>query len=968
MDFGRWDMILLFLFPALINIGMFVYVTLFLPRNRTNFAFSIFVLFLGLWQVADGFIRLSVTGELAHEWFRVAWALSLFVTPFAIDFILNSGNFRKRSGGIIFISQFFPSLICMILIILRMDHYKIIASSYWYWIGEPKPTGITLMIYFWMTLQSLFMLTLLWINYKREKRGSIIRRQAAILAIGFTVPVLSGIVSKTLFPFIMGWNTVPITTFLFTFFSIAMLIAMRKYRLLDYSPREQWDKIVQTMQEGLLIVNNKDEVMYANHAFCELLGYDFKEIKGKAASELFLEEGDMHHMLQSAIDKGGKCELQLRKKSGDKIWISLSASPYIDRNGAEIGFIGILTDINTLKVAETRFRALIENAGDIIAMTDKEGNVIYASPALEKITGFTLEDMKGKPSFAIMHPDQIEDSKAVLKKLLENPGVPIPRSNRFLHKNGHYVWLEGTVINLLHDPNIAAIVSNYRDISEKKEIEHKMDQNAKWFKAMMQYGSDACVVMDAESNIQYMSPNNERILGYTVEELVKNRDYEGAHPEDKQMLRDTMAKTTSLPGETVNFEWRRWHKSGKWIWLEGHVTNLLHDPDIKGLVLNYRDITERKLAEEKLIRSERIYKTIASSITGTVIVLLDTDYRYLLLEGDLVEKLGYKKSALLGNKAKDVIPPERFEIAKKDLERVFNGEYFTTEDNRNGMDIITRYVPLLDDHNMVYQALIVTIDVTQIRESQREIALLNKSLEAKVAERTEQLELANKELESFSYSVSHDLRAPLRAIHGYTQILQGDYADKLDDEGKRLMNRVLINSRKMGQLIDELLTFSRLGKKELSRHAYNMKDMVVSVVNELKSAEPGRDITVHIMDLPDVDSDSATIRQVWTNLISNAIKYTKLKPQAIIDIGYSEEHDEVTYYVKDNGAGFDMDYKDKLFGVFQRLHSEEEFEGIGVGLAIVQRIVLKHGGKVWAEGKENHGATFYFCLNKIKKQ
>jgi light-regulated signal transduction histidine kinase (bacteriophytochrome) len=331
----------------------------------------------------------------------------------------------------------------------------------------------------------------------------------------------------------------------------------------------------------------------------------------------------------------------------------------------------------------------------------------------------------------------------------------------------------------------------------------------------------------------------------------------------------------------------------------------------------------------------------------------------------MIEKFGYQRSALLGNKAKDVVPPERFEAAKKDLERVFNGEYFTTEGNRNGMDIITRYVPLHDENNKVYQAIVVTIDVTQMRDSQREIAALNKTLEAKVRERTSQLEIANKELESFSYSVSHDLRAPLRAIHGYTQILHGDYADKLDDEGRRLMNRVLINTRKMGQLIDELLTFSRLGKKELSKHTFSMKELVLSVVNEQKATEPGRNITFNIADLPGVASDSTTIRQVWTNLVSNAIKYTRLQPEAVVDIGYTETEHEVTYYIRDNGAGFDMDYRDKLFGVFQRLHSEEDFEGIGVGLAIVQRIILKHGGKVWAEGRENEGATFYFTLNKI---
>lgn len=252
----------------------------------------------------------------------------------------------------------------------------------------------------------------------------------------------------------------------------------------------------------------------------------------------------------------------------------------------------------------------------------------------------------------------------------------------------------------------------------------------------------------------------------------------------------------------------------------------------------------------------------------------------------------------------------------------------------------------------------------RIQEQTNEITLFNQDLEQKIIERTREMELANKELEAFSYSVSHDLRAPLRAIHGYMNILEEEYLDKLDDEGKRLLSVVVRNAQKMGQLIDDLLAFSKLGRRELIKSQVSMNDMVSMVWEELRKNEGKRDIELILHDLPEALADSTTIRQVWTNLISNALKYSRNREHAVIEIGAEEKEDMLVYYVKDNGAGFDMQYYNKLFEIFQRLHSTNEFEGTGVGLAIVQRIVLKHRGRIWASAEPDKGAVFYFSLAK----
>ncbi len=241
---------------------------------------------------------------------------------------------------------------------------------------------------------------------------------------------------------------------------------------------------------------------------------------------------------------------------------------------------------------------------------------------------------------------------------------------------------------------------------------------------------------------------------------------------------------------------------------------------------------------------------------------------------------------------------------------------------------------------------------------------LYNELEQRVAERTKQLEEANNEMEAFSYSISHDLRAPLRSIQLYTDMLATDYGDQLDEGGKRLLGKLLSKTQNMEKLIKELLEFFRMGKKELIYQKISMIRMVEDLANTIKEEEKSRDIEFIIHSLPNAPADSLLIKQVWVNLISNAVKYTRYKEKTIIEIGAEEKANSIVYFIKDNGAGFDMRYADKLFKIFQRLHSQEKFEGVGIGLSFVERIIKKHRGKVWAEALEDQGATFFFELDK----
>lgn len=252
--------------------------------------------------------------------------------------------------------------------------------------------------------------------------------------------------------------------------------------------------------------------------------------------------------------------------------------------------------------------------------------------------------------------------------------------------------------------------------------------------------------------------------------------------------------------------------------------------------------------------------------------------------------------------------------------------------------------------------------LTQIQGQNQEIKSFNLVLEQKVIERTNEMEMVNKELEAFSYSISHDLRAPLRSIIGYSQILLEDYGEKMDDDGKKTCKVIVNNGKRMGQLIDDLLDFSRLGRNELQRSFVDMDALVKEILDEQTSRENGRKLEIRLLPLEPSKVDRNMFTQVWINLISNALKYSRKREITQIEIGSEKKGGENCYYISDNGAGFDMAYVDKLFGVFQRLHKMNEFEGTGVGLALVKRIIQRHGGIVWAEAEKDKGAKFYFTL------
>jgi light-regulated signal transduction histidine kinase (bacteriophytochrome) len=291
----------------------------------------------------------------------------------------------------------------------------------------------------------------------------------------------------------------------------------------------------------------------------------------------------------------------------------------------------------------------------------------------------------------------------------------------------------------------------------------------------------------------------------------------------------------------------------------------------------------------------------------------------------------------------------------------WEGELTKTKADGKRVVVASRWSLRRDQHNRPIAILETNNDITERKRGEEKIRGLN----ADLARRTVELEASNKELEAFAYSTSHDLRAPLRHVVGYSELLQKNAGSLLDDKSRRYVTMVLESAKRMGTLIDDLLAFSRIGRAETQNTLVSLGQLVREVLSEVEREIEGRNIAWKVDALPSVYGDRAMLRVALVNLISNAVKFTGTRPQARIDIGCADgKQDEVVVFVKDNGVGFDMKYVNKLFGVFQRLHKPEAFEGTGIGLATVQRIVARHGGRVWAEGEVDQGATFYFSAPK----
>jgi PAS domain S-box-containing protein len=484
---------------------------------------------------------------------------------------------------------------------------------------------------------------------------------------------------------------------------------------------------------------------------------------------------------------------------------------------------------------------------------------------------------------------------------------------------------------------------------QKKELTEKnlsLERSA----LLINNSADIIGIIDA-STLKFEEINQAFtiILGYEPGEVKGTSMEFFLSDEDRNKLRNLKVKNK----DRVSFETRVYCKDRSIRWLQWNVVI----KDGKWFV-NARDITLVKQVEKI-----RDYLAAIVKQSNDAIYIHDDVGRIISWNKGAEEIYGYTEDEALKMKIWNIIPQHLQSDIQHIIDEVKKGRGLNSIESRR----ITKHGKLVD---VLFSASVITDpedyrksvaiterNITLQKIADEQIRQLNTDLQTKIIE----LEEINKELESFSYTISHDLRAPLRALSGYSSALEEDYADKLDNEARRMLAAIERNASKMGNLIDDLLAFSKMGKKEVSKTQMDMTDVVHNIIDEIRRTAPcSADFAIG--ELHTAPADPALINQVWVNLLSNAVKYSGKRDKPNIEVGSYAENGDVVFYVKDNGTGFDMEYTNKLFGVFQRLHRSDEFEGTGIGLAIVHRVVTRHQGKVWAEGKLNEGATFYFSL------
>ena len=513
-----------------------------------------------------------------------------------------------------------------------------------------------------------------------------------------------------------------------------------------------------------------------------------------------------------------------------------------------------------------------------------------------------------------------------------------------------------------------------REMLARRTVVNALRASDRYNRSIVDSSPDCLGVLDPQGRLMQLTPQGCRLLEVDDFSSLAGVDWVSMWKEaDRPAAREALQ--AALSGGNGRFQGFCPTQKGTPKWWDVIVMPIVGGEGAPDNLLSVaRDISNVKRAEEELQEANRFLDSLIENLPVSVTVK-DAVTRRIVRQNREVERLtGIAREVMLGKTPEEFLSAAEAEkgaicdaqaLALGDLHE--SPEYTFEHRQLGPRTIRTMRVPIPDRHGRAQFLLTIGVDVTRERLSENSMRELNAALECKAAE----LENTNQELESFSYSVSHDLRAPLRAIDGFALMIEEDFNDKLDAEGRRYLSVIRDNSRRMGALIDDLLAFSRLGRLPVASHEVNVDSLVHEVVQEALSGhghpeEMGARCPpkIEVGPLPSVRGDRGLLRQVWTNLISNAIKYSSKTPRPLIEVRGHANGTENLYSVRDNGVGFSMEYVEKLFGVFQRLHRADEFSGTGVGLAIVHRVVTRHGGRVWAEGRAGEGAVFSFALPK----
>lgn len=543
----------------------------------------------------------------------------------------------------------------------------------------------------------------------------------------------------------------------------------------------------------------------------------------------------------------------------------------------------------------------------------------------------------------------------------------------------HAIFMHSLLVVMFIVFGVVAAIKTIRIKRSREEILHKTQE----YQLLAENSNDVIWKMDNRGRFLYVSPSVEKLRGYTPDEVKNQELHEVLTPQSLKTLDGLFNRLEQIiienPGRepSVITELEQPCKDGSTVWTEASVTTVIGKDNRPEFFIGVsRDITDRKSKEKQIKQSESYYRLLAETSLDYILVH-DTEGKIIYTNPSGLEASGYPEEELIGMHVTGILPPEHRGIVEKLRERRLQGDFKTYRYeiellNSNGKRIPVEVssAPILIDKTPI-SIIVSARDISERKEAEKQsqkvrqkIEKMNQELEEKVEERTYMLKEAYRELESFSYSVSHDLRAPLRHIDTFSGLLKKSMEENKNGNSSEYLDLILNSTSKMKQLIDSLLYLSKTGRQEVVRKKFSMSVVVDQVIREIEIEQDLNSIDWKIQSLDEEEyADIRLVRQVWYNLISNSIKFSRKKSRIVIEIGRVNRKGRKFWYIKDNGAGFDDRFKDKLFGVFQRLHEEEEFEGTGIGLATVKRIIDKHRGEIFAESSLGKGAGFYFYLS-----
>jgi PAS domain S-box-containing protein len=736
---------------------------------------------------------------------------------------------------------------------------------------------------------------------------------------------------------------------------------------------ELFSKAFRLSPDCVVITRLADRIVIrANEALCRLWGTTPAEVIGKPSREYSTwQNAHEQHAFVQTLEANGEClnyETVLRLADGRLMNFNIS-SRRITFN-EEPCVLSVMRDITEAKrtkqalgASELRYRRLFETAKEGILILDADtGMVVDVNPFLISLLGFSHEQFLGK---AIWELGFFKDVVANAKKFSE-----LREKDYIRYENLPLETFDGQRIEvefissvyLVDDTKV--IQCNVRDLTARRLADVASARLA----AIVQSSDDAIVGKNLDGIVTSWNAGAETVFGYPAAEMVGQSILRVIPPDRLHEEVEILARVRR--GESVrHLDTVRVRKDGTLVDVS-ITTSAIKDAagNIIGASKIARDITDRKRTFEALRQSEAEFRTLAEAMPQ-VVWATDAHGANLYFNQRWMEYTGLTLEESLGQGWATPFHPDDRQRAWDAWQKAVAGQgEYSLECRLRRADGVYFWwwvmgAPLRAADGTILKWFGTCSDIHERKQAEQAIAGLNAELEQRVAARTAELAAVNKELEAFTYSVSHDLRAPLRAVDGFSQAVLEDFGSQLPADGQRQLRTIRESAQRMGDLIDDLLAFSQLNRRALERQAVDMGALARSALADLASELAGRNVAATIGTLPAAEGDPALLKQVWLNLLSNAAKYTRHRERATIEVSCATSPaGECVYAVRDNGAGFDMRYAHKLFGVFQRLHRADEFEGTGVGLALVQRVVTRHGGRVWAEAAVDQGATFYFTL------